>query len=196
MAVERVKCTICSNMILPATAAANAGLCAQCIKIPPSKRGVVAAVNAEPNPIEHAVGLYSALIDTLVEKSTDRNFGALSDADFEGMRFYTFETVRGSFSYDEATELGSEAVDEIEYYLAAAPGFSLFSPIVQKLQSVSPLFNCNGKTVFLASWGMGPGEIGWLVRLLNDRSTFDRYLRESGISEDEVDAYNEGYASL
>ncbi|HWQ90315.1 MAG TPA: hypothetical protein VN673_01495, partial [Clostridia bacterium] len=197
MAAERVKCLICSNMILLATSRANAGLCAQCIKISPADRAIAAAVNAEPNPLGRAIELYLSLIDALIEKSTDRNFGAISDDEFEAMRFYTMETVGGSFAYDEATELGSAAVDEIEHYLlAASPDYSLFSPIVEKLQSVSPLFNANGKTVFLGSWGMGPGEIGWLVRFLNDRPTFDRYLHETGTTEGEVDAFNDAYARL
>lgn len=34
LSVERVKCTECSNMILPQTAAANSGLCAPCAKTP------------------------------------------------------------------------------------------------------------------------------------------------------------------
>lgn len=34
LAVERVKCAECDNMILPQTAAANAGLCAPCAKTP------------------------------------------------------------------------------------------------------------------------------------------------------------------
>lgn len=38
MSTERVKCAECDNMILPATAGANAGLCAQCMKISPRQR--------------------------------------------------------------------------------------------------------------------------------------------------------------
>lgn len=34
MAVARIKCSECDNMILPETAAANRGLCGQCAKIP------------------------------------------------------------------------------------------------------------------------------------------------------------------
>ena len=34
MTTQRIKCTECENMILPATAARNNGLCTQCVKIP------------------------------------------------------------------------------------------------------------------------------------------------------------------
>jgi len=38
MHTERIKCAQCDNMILPATAAANGGLCAQCVRISPEER--------------------------------------------------------------------------------------------------------------------------------------------------------------
>ncbi len=38
MAIEKVKCTECGNLILPQTAAENDGLCAPCAKIPESLR--------------------------------------------------------------------------------------------------------------------------------------------------------------
>ncbi|NJR32566.1 MAG: hypothetical protein HC778_06760 [Chamaesiphon sp. CSU_1_12] len=34
MTVERIKCTECNRQILPSTAAANGGLCGQCINTP------------------------------------------------------------------------------------------------------------------------------------------------------------------
>ena len=38
---------------------------------------------------------------------------------------------------------------------------------------------------------MGPGEIGWMIRRLNDRAIFERFLQDAEIGEDVVDAYNE-----
>jgi hypothetical protein len=38
IAVSRIQCTECDNMILPETAAANGGMCGQCVKIPESIR--------------------------------------------------------------------------------------------------------------------------------------------------------------
>ena len=43
---------------------------------------------------------------------------------------------------------------------------------------------------------MGHGEIAWLIRFLNDRPTFDRYLGETGITEQEVDVFNGAYADV
>lgn len=195
MTTQRVKCAICDNSVLPATAQANEGLCAQCVKIPPAKRAIAAAVHAEPHPLNRAIELYSSLIDSLAKESRHPYFGGIADPEFQGVRFYGFDAVGSSFDYDGATEIGSEAVDEIEPYLhAAGLGSSLLLPIATKLRSISPFLNSSGKTVFLGSWGMGPGEIGWLIRYLNDRPTFVRYLAGSGITEQEVDAYNEAYA--
>ena len=192
MATERVKCGICDSMILPSTAEANGGLCAQCVKIPPSRRQIAAAVHAEPNPFDRAVAMYSSLVDSLARDSSVRDFGAIGDPSLEGVRFYTFESLSGSFSFDEAVELGSDAVDEIEVYLKKAEsGYSLLGPMLSKLKTVAPAFNANGKTVFLGSWGMEPGEIGWMIRRINDRETFERYLQSAGISEEAVEAYNE-----
>jgi hypothetical protein len=192
MATERVKCGICQSMILPATAQANGGLCAQCVKIPPSRRGIVAVVRAEPDPFGSAVAMYSSLIDTLVRDSSDRDFGAIGDPNLECVRFYTFETLSGSFNFDEAVELGSDAVDEIEYYLTeAGSGYTLLPSLLSKLRTVAPAFNAKGKTVFIGSWGMGPGEIGWMIRSLNDHAVFERYLQHAGIGVDVVDAYND-----
>jgi hypothetical protein len=182
-------------MILPATAKVNEGLCAQCVKIPPANRSIAAAVHAEPNPLSRAIDLYSSLIDSLATESTCRYFGGISDPEFEGFRFYGLDALGGSFSYDESSEVGSDTVNKIEHYLLAAdPGYSLLLPIARRLRSISPLYNSSGKTVFLGSWGMGSGEIAWLIRFLNDRPTFDRYLEEIGITEQEVDIYNEAYA--
>ena len=178
-------------MILPATAEANQGLCAQCVKIPPEKRDAARAVNAGLDPFDHAIALYFSLIDTLVSESSNRNFGGIADPAFEGIRFYTLDAIGASFQNDAVTELGSTAVDEIEHYLlAATPKYSLLPHMLTKLRSVSPLFNSKGKTIFLGSWGMSPGEIGWFIRYLNDRPTFDRYLHETSITEAEVDACN------
>jgi hypothetical protein len=182
-------------MILPATAEANNGLCAQCIKLSPAELVVARAIKGGLNPIHHAINRYSSLIDTLARDALGMNFGGIGDPLFEGIRFYSFETLSGSFNYYEAVERGSEAVDELELYLSAAtPGYSLFFPVLTKLKSVAAILNSNGKSVFLGSWGMGPGEIGWLIRHLNDRSAFDRYLREAGITEEDVNVYNDAYA--
>lgn len=195
MTTQRVKCAICDNTVLPTTAQANEGLCAQCVKIPPAQRAIAAAVHAEPHPLNRAIDLYSSLIDSLARESRHPYFGGIADPEFHAVRFYGFDTVGSSFDYDEATEIGSEAVDEIEHYLHAAGfGFSLLHPIATKHRAISPALNSSGKTVFLGSWGMGPGEIAWLIRYLNDRPTFLRYLAGSGITEQEVDAYNEAYA--
>ena len=195
MATERVKCAICDNMILPATAQVNEGLCAQCVKIPPGERAIAATVRAETNPLARAIELYSTLIDSLAKESTCRYFGGIADPGFKEVRFYGLDAVGGSFSYDGSTEIGSDTVDEIEHYLPAAdPGYSLLLPIATKLRSISPSLNSSGKTVFLGSWGMGPGEIAWLIRFLNDRPSFARYLEETGITEEEVNVYNRAYS--
>jgi hypothetical protein len=197
MITHRAKCTICGTTILPATHHANGGLCAQCVKIPPAKRTLAATVKAESNPLRRAIELYSALIEKLVNESTDRHFGAIGDPFLEGVRFYTFERISGCFNYDEAVELASEDVDEIEAYLAhAEAGYTLLYPILSKLKAVAPAFNQKGRIVFLGSWGMGPGEIGWIIRRINDRVTFDRYLHSTGISEQTVDVYNEASEQL
>lgn len=195
MATQRVKCAICDNRVLPATAQANDGLCAQCVKIPPAERAIAAAVHAEPHLLDRAIELYSSVIDSLAKESSCLHFGGIADPEFQAVRFYGFDTVGSSFDYDAATEIGSEAVDEIEpYLLAVGSAYSLLLPIATKLRSISPSLNSVGKTVFLGSWGMRPGEIGWLIRHLNDRPTFLRYLAGSGITEQEVDAYNEAYS--
>lgn len=191
MQPDRVKCAICDHKILPQTAQSNGGLCAQCVKIPPSKRAIVAAVHAEKNPLGRAIAMYSSLIDSWVPASLGRHFGAIADPEFTAARFYAPETVEGMSIYDEAAEVGAETVDEIEHYLHAAPsGYCLLSPLAQKLKSISPAFNSAGKTVFIASMGMALAEIAWLVRYLNDRPTFDRFFRETGLTEEQVDVYN------
>lgn len=182
-------------MILPATAQRNGGLCAQCVKIPLSRREIAAAVHAEPNPFERALEMYSSLIDSLAPHSVGRYFGAFGDAEFTGVRFYSPDSItRLPLGCDEATEVGSEVVDEIEWYLLSdGSARSIFCPIVTKLKLISPALNAVGKTVFCASMGMGVEEIAWLIRYLNDRPTFERFLNESGLVEEQVDVYNEAY---
>lgn len=166
----------------------------QCFKIPPANRDLARAVRAERDPLGHAIALYSLLIDSVVNESSDRDFGGIADPSFEGVRLYTFNAVGAAFEYETATELGSEVVDEIEHYLLAAPlNYTLFPAILRKLRSVSPLFNSKERTVFLGSWGMGPREIGWLIRYLNDRPTFIRYLLRVGLTEADVDVYTEAF---
>ena len=193
-ATERVKCAICDSMILPATAQANNGSCAQCVKIPPSRRELTAAVLAEPNPFERAMTMYSSLIDSLTMRCSGRDFGAISDFEITGVRFYTPDSLGDLSLYDESYEVGSEVVDKIEYYLLAdASGRSLLVPIAEKLKAISPAFNSVGKTVFFTSMVMGVEEIAWLVRHLNDRPTFERFLDGMGLAEQQVDIYNESY---
>ena len=59
--------------------------------------------------------------------------------------------------------------------------------MLNKLKSIAPAFNANGKTVFLGSWGTGPREVGWYF---NIRSAFEAYLESAGIVEQLVDSYN------
>ena len=190
---DKVACTACRKMILPATAERNQGLCAQCIKLSPAMLVVVRAVRGGLDPMRHAIPRYLSLIDTLARDALDapeRYFGGLGDPAFTAFRFYSFETLSGSFDYGEAVERGSEVVDELELYLSEArPEQSLFVPFLGKLKSVAPVLNANGKCVFIGSWGMGPAEVGFWVRYLNDRSAFERYLREVRITEEDVDAY-------
>ena len=181
-------------MILPATAQSNDGLCAQCVKIPPSRRDLAAAVHTESKPFERALEMYSSLIGSLEVEFSGRNFGAISDPEITGVRFYTPDSVGSLPLYDESTEVGSEVVDEIEYYLLAdASDRSLLVPIAEKLKAISPAFNSVGKTVFFTSMGMGVEEIAWLIRHLNDRPTFERFLDGAGLAEHQVDIYNESY---
>jgi hypothetical protein len=196
MTAERVKCGICDSIILPETAQTNAGLCAQCVKIPPSRRAIAAAVHDEPNPFERAFAMYSSLVDSLAAGCcADRDFGAAADPEFTVVRFYSPDSVSDLPDCSESTEVGSEVVDEIEYFLlAAASSRSLFVPMITKLKSISPAFNAAGKTVFVVSMGMGIEEVAWLIRNLNDRPTFERFISGAGLTENRVDAYNEAYA--
>jgi len=145
------------------------------------------------NPLHIAIERYKVLIDDLA-KETDRHFVALGDPNLEGVRFYTFSSLRCNFNYDEATELGADVVDGIEEYLMQVDdSYTLLAPILSKLKSVAAPFNTRGFTVFLGSWGMGPGEIGWMIRKINNRAIFEEYLQSAGISEEAVDAYNQSY---
>jgi len=128
------------------------------------------------------------LIDQL-SKDPTRHFGAIGTSNFERIRFYSFDQFRGIFTYDEAKELAPALSDTIEIYLMRVThSYSLLGPLVSKLRSVAPAFNANGKIVFLGSWGMGPCEIGHLIRSINDRDVFRDFLRSAGITEDNVDA--------
>ncbi len=77
--------------------------------------------------------------------------------------------------------------------MADASDRSLLVPIAEKLKAISPAFNSIGTTVFFTSMGMGVEEIAWLIRYLNDRPTFERFLDGAGIADHQVDAYNESY---
>lgn len=145
------------------------------------------------DPFIQAVEQYGVLIDQLAEDSS-RHFGGIADPLFEGIRFYTFDSITGSFDYDKATELPSEATYEIERCLMRIEGdYTLLTPILTKLEAVAPAFNARGKIVFLGSWGMGPGEIGWMIRRINGRKAFDDYLQSASIDEATVDLYNEAF---
>ena len=143
------------------------------------------------HPLTEAIQRYEELTDHLAKDAT-RHFGAIGDPNLEGIRFYTFESLSGNFAFDKAVELGEETVDRIEDYLMQIEiDYSLFAPMLRKLTAIAPAFNSNGKSVFLGSWGMGPGEIGWMIRRINDRAAFERYLGDAGIGEDIVNRYNE-----
>ncbi|MES2920097.1 MAG: hypothetical protein V4819_01025 [Verrucomicrobiota bacterium] len=142
-------------------------------------------------PIDRAVNRYERLVDRLAETPNRHLFG-IGDPSLECVRFYTFEQLSGNLDYGCAVELASDEVDEIERdLLNADQPYSLLLPLVAKLRSVSPRFNSLAKVVFLGSWGMGPGEIGWMIRSLNNRSCFEQYLEACSIEEEQVDAYNE-----
>ncbi len=144
-------------------------------------------------PIDRAISSYEVLVDRLAETS-DRHLFGIGDPCLECVRFYTFEQLSGNLDYGCAIELASDEVDEIERdLLNAEQPYSLLLPLAAKLRSISPRFNSAAKVVFVGSWGMGPGEIGWMIRSLNNRSCFERYLEVSGIEEGQVDAYNEAY---
>lgn len=144
-------------------------------------------------PLSQAIERYEALIEGLA-KDANHHFGAIGDPNLEAVRFYSFDKMSGCFDHDEAAELAADEVDEIEKYLMQPDGaYTLLTPMLAKLKTMAPAFNGNGKTVFLGSWGMGPGEIGWMIRRINDRETFERYLQSAGISEETVNAYNEAF---
>lgn len=146
------------------------------------------------NPLCQAFELYDSLISDLATEISERDFGGIADPSFEGVRFYSFDRLAGNFDYELAVELGAEKVDEIEDCLMRADrGYSLFPHILSRLKTVAPLFNKNGKAVFLGTWGMGPGEIGWSVRYLNDRDTFESFLRDALVSEVDVDIHNDAF---
>ena len=140
------------------------------------------------SPFSIAIELCEELIDQVSEDPT-RHFGAIGTSNFERVRFYSVEQFRGVFNYDEAKELAPTLSDTIEIHLMRVTHtYSLLGPLVAKLRSVAPAFNANGKIVFLGSWGMGPCEIGRLIRSINERAVFREYLRHVGVSEDHVDA--------
>jgi hypothetical protein len=146
------------------------------------------------DPFVQAVEQYDLLIDRLAH-DTSRHFGAIGDPLLEGLRFYTFDSLTGSFDFDRAVELAADAVDEIEESLVRIKGsYTLLHPILLKLESVAPAFNANGKTVFMGSWGMGPSEIGWIIRHINERKIFEGFLQSALIDEATIDQYNDTYS--
>jgi len=145
------------------------------------------------NPISRAISRYEAVIDRLA-LATDRHLFGIGDPCLEGVRFYTFEQLSGNLDYSRAHELAADEVDEIEHDLfKAEQPYSLLLPLTEKMRFAAPRFNSFGKVVFVGSWGMGPGEIGWMIRYLNDQTSFERYIEVSGVHVQMIDAYNEAY---
>ncbi|BCX46757.1 hypothetical protein HAHE_06650 [Haloferula helveola] len=141
-----------------------------------------------------AVEQFELLIDRL-SLDTSRHFGVIGDPLFEGVRFYTFDVVTGTFAYDRAVEIAADTVDVIEESLMQIEGsHTLLGPIMLKLKSVAPAFNAEGKTVLMGSWGMGPAEIGWLVRRINERKIFEEFLLSASIDEATVNRYNDSFS--
>jgi hypothetical protein len=144
--------------------------------------------------LQHAVRLYTAAIEKVSWEQRGGFFGVIGDPALEALRLYSFESLEGCFQYAEASELAAAEADEIEYFLSEAKfQYSLFGPMISALQNVAPRVNSHGGTVFLGSWGMGPAEIGWSIRYLNERHLFERYLRCAGVSEEEVTRYDAGF---
>jgi hypothetical protein len=138
--------------------------------------------------------LYTSIIERVSWEQRAVFFGGIGDPAQEGLRLYCFESLEGCFDSDQASEVAAAEVDEIEYFLFEAKHhFSLFGPLLRALQNVAPRVNSLGGTVFLGSWGMGPEEIGWSIRYLNERHLFERYLQCTGVSEEEVARYDAAY---
>lgn len=187
-------CTLCRHVIQESTARIHGGLCAQCAKLSPSCVRVRRLVASGLDPYVHAIQLYSAEVQKRSWSVTGGYFGAIGDSAFEGMRLYSFASLDGFFDFDRAVEMASETVDEIEYFLAEIrTEYSLFSSLMAILKSIAPAINSRGGTVFIGSWEMGPEEIGWSIRYLNERSHFLRYIERCRISESEVDRYDVSY---
>lgn len=187
-------CTLCGHVIQENTARIHGSLCAQCAKLSPSCVRVRRLVASGLDPYKHTVQLYSAEIQKRSWSVTGGYFGAIGDPVFEGVRLYSFASLDGVFDFARAVEIASDTVDEIGYFLAEVRAeYSLFSPLMAILKSIAPVVNSRGGTVFLGSWGMGPEEIGWSIRYLNERSHFLRYIERCRISENEVDRYDVSY---
>lgn len=187
-------CILCGHVIQEGTARINTGFCAQCAKLPLSCVRVRRLIASGLDPYEHVVQLYSSEVQRLSWDINGRFFGAIGDPMFESMRLYSCVSLGASFDLDSSDELKSEALDDIDHFLSEVSRvYSLFSPLMQILKGVAPSVNLRGGTVFLGSWGMGPAEIAWCVRYLNERSFFVRYLDACGVTEGDVDQYNLAY---
>ncbi|MFC7339721.1 hypothetical protein ACFQY0_21225 [Haloferula chungangensis] len=137
--------------------------------------------------LDRALFLYGKLIDSLgVEPN--HHLVLLGDPSVESARIYSFPALSGVFSYDEATEIKSDQVDYIEELLMEHDSpYTLVQPLCTKLRDVAPVFNSVGFSVFVGSWGMGPEEIGWWIRHLNNRPSFEKYLATTGVNESAVE---------
>jgi hypothetical protein len=185
------QCTLCGHVIQKMTAIANGGLCAQCVRLPARRIAARRQINAGLDPLQHAIELYGSLVAKIAKESAEHHWGGMGDPKFESVRFYTFENLTGGFEHDEAVEIGADEVDEIQGYLSEVKGArSLYLPLLQALKIIAPVTNAKGGIVFLGSWGMGPDEMGWGIRHLNDRPSFERYLKGAGITEAEVSAFD------
>jgi hypothetical protein len=143
--------------------------------------------------LAQAIQKYESLIDEF-SLNPDRNLAAIGDPLLEGVRFHTFDKLPGHLDSRLFIELAEHAVDEIEATLMQArDDYTLLDPILAKLQSVAAAFNAKGKTVVLASWGMSPSEVGWMIRRINSRPVFEEYLLTAGISEADVEVYDTAY---
>lgn len=140
--------------------------------------------------LDRALILYAKLIDSFASKPSGHLF-LLGDPLLESARFYSFPDLPDSFKYDQANEMRSDQVDYIEELLMEYDAsYSLIQPLSSKLREVSPIFNALGFSVFVGSWGMGPEEIGWWIRHLNDRARFDEYLAITGTDESAINQMN------
>ena len=194
MTTLKVSCAACDTKILPATAERFGGMCAQCSKLSPDRLHVKRQIKNGTDPFVKSIELTQALIKDLAVSSEVRHIAAIADPMFEAVRFYTGEKIPLHFDYDELTEIGEKASDEIELYtLEIGHDYSLLKPVIEELKRISPKLNSAGKVAVAASWGMGPEEIGWMIRQINDRNLFEAYLDQSDLNESQINQFDDAY---